>query len=132
MYSETSKNAAMRRANDEFLRRMLGGELGAAERTDDPQILSCRVRGEGVPSPLGRRRQPSAPSCNAGDGAGMTCPRKVAAPALAMVYSPVQCWEGLLEPMQALRAGSQFSSLVLPLEEKKFGESEVNHRRCSL
>jgi hypothetical protein len=36
-----------------------------------------------------------------------------------MVYSPVQGWDGVLDPMQALKNGSQFAALVLPLESDK-------------
>lgn len=132
MHSENSKNASQRRANDEFLRRMLGGELGMAEEGRRPScpLPSCRMGG--APTTRMPRREPSAPPCNDGDHAH-SCPRGIHAPALAMVYSPLQCWEGLLPPEKALKAGSQFSALILPLEAgAKRKESEVCNRRCNL
>lgn len=132
MHSENSKNAALRRANDEFLRQLLGGEPTRAEGTDR-RCPAARLseRNERNARPCRRQEEPSRPPCNQGDTVN-ACPKTLHAPALAMVYSPMQCFEGVLAPEQALRAGTQFAALVLPLEEKKFGESEVNHRRCTL
>lgn len=129
MHSENSKNAVLRRANDEFLRQLLGGEPMRAEGGSQHCPVACA--NESGTRPCRRREERPGPSCSQGD-AHHACPKTIAAPALAMVYSPLQCFEGLLEPAQALRAGTQFAALVLPLEEKRFGESEVNHRRCSL
>lgn len=133
MHSENTKNASLRRANDEFLRRMLGGELGRAE---DVSSLGCPIpcsrRAVGG-APINKaRRDPMPPPCNEGDCAH-SCPKEIGAPALAMVYSPLQCWDGLLPPEKALRAGSQFAALVLPLEQdRKSRESEVCNQRCNL
>ncbi|MBR2340337.1 MAG: spore coat associated protein CotJA [Clostridia bacterium] len=50
-----------------------------------------------------------------------TCPVQSWAPSLAMVYSPVQCWEGVLEPAEALANGSLFSGLIKPFEVEMGG-----------
>ncbi len=42
------------------------------------------------------------------------CAMQAWAPSLAMVYSPEQCWQGILEPSEALAHGSLFSELVKP------------------
>jgi hypothetical protein len=133
MHSENSKNASQRRANDEFLRRMLGGELGnTGERCHPSCPLPSTCRTSDTPQGRLAHREPPSPPCNEGDRTH-TCPREIYAPALAMVYSPLQCWEGLLPPEKALHAGSQFTALILPLESgAKSRESEVCNRRCNL
>lgn len=138
MYSDNVQHAAARQANDEFLRRLVGGELCRAEK--------CRPRGAGReasctrqsepcnrPQPrgavcnlrTGREEHPNPP-CNQGDECGVPTSH-IHAPALAMVYSPVQGWEGLLDPVQALAHGSQFTTLILPLEADK---RDGNCGRC--
>lgn len=129
MYSEIDRRASARRANDEFLRRMLGGELNGG---------ACEAMNQGVEeSP-----RPTLPPVNNGaacdgsengnangNGADRGCPKHLHAPALAMVYAPRQCWQNLLDPMSGLEHGSIFAELILPLEAVRgCGEKEV--RTC--
>lgn len=102
MYSDKFKHPASRRANDEFLRRMMGGELCAS---NELAVMSTGTAGDG------------APSCNQ-ESAG-ECPREIAAPAIAMVYAPRQCWRSILDNRTALKSGTLFAELVLPLEATK-------------
>ncbi len=115
----------MRRSDNDLLRRMLGGELDGG-----------RYQAADIPTPTPRRDE-SAPPCNGGDTPSSThqacgkgnCPTVVSAPALAMVYSPRQCWQNLLDPESGLRAGSIFAELVLPLEPgKKCADKEAKTR----
>ena len=159
MYSENSRNAAVRRANDEFLRKLISGELqndtshqhseqratgcGATRNNFAPNVRS----GEGSYCNLPQRKgcgcgalrgtaQQNTPSCNENDSAYtdgcMDCPAHVHAPALAMVYSPKQCWQNLLDPNRALVEGTLFADLVLPLDQSKnTNESEGCGRKCA-
>ena len=109
MYSEQEKRASVQRANDAFLRRMLGGELTSASRP---------TFSEEVPT---LPQYPTRPPCNGGDtgegaqgGGREECPVQVGMPALAMVYAPRQCWRGLYTPREALQHGTQFAELDLP------------------
>ena len=119
MYSENNKNIGVQRANNEFLRRMLGGELcGGSVPTfsEEPPALP---------------EYPVRPPCN-GDGSdsmsghdgtcGSVYGSAHSAPSLAMVYSPIQCWRRLLDPTEALKQGTQFSELVLPFEGYRKGK----------
>ena len=144
MYSEIDRRASTRRANDEFLRRMLGGELcgGAREAMNQGVEESPRPtlppvnnetacdgseRGNGV---CGRSGNGGCNGGGNGDGADRGCPKHVHAPALAMVYAPRQCWQNLLDPMSGLEQGSIFAELILPLEAVRgSGEKEVRTRR---
>ena len=130
MYSENNRRSVTRRANDDFLRRMLGGELTGdgfpvmqvptQERPSAPITQqSPRVRCDGSRA----SRESQAGSCP-------VCPDCIPAPAIAMVYSPRQCWRNLLDPETALSNGSLFAELVLPLEAvpRKNGK-EVPPRR---
>ena len=101
MYSENNRRTAVRRADEEFLRRLSGGELGVSP------IPHGNASPKDVPSP---RR-----SCN---GTPVPCQSDSFAPSLAMVYSPRQCWRGILDPAAGLAAGTIFSELILPLEVK--------------
>lgn len=128
MYSEQEKRASVRRANDAFLRRMLGGELSQNARPtlqmDSPELP----------------QYPTRPPCNGGDGEtgngglggsgviggacgqgmhqddnhGHACPTQPHMPSLAMVYAPYQCWRGVYAPEEALKHGTQFAELNLP------------------
>lgn len=115
MYSDTNRRAASNRTNDEFLRRMLGGEWSGdlpvmntspSPRPTLPNYGENRTACDGSPR---RDPVPSAPTCN-------DCPTHLHAPALAMVYAPKQCWRNLLEPSMGLKKGSIFSELILPFE----------------
>jgi len=119
MYSENGRRAAVRRSNDEFLRRMIGGEVIRAE-IPVASMESC---------PLSERPQGIRLSC---DGTAMEdgCPTQVHAPALAMVYAPKQCWRDLFELEAALRHGTLFRELLFPLEVgRKTAEEEGRPRK---
>lgn len=154
MYSEIDRRASAQRANDEFLRRMLGGELcggareamnqGVMEESARPTLppvnngTACdgserghggcgRAESDGHEGGCGRG------GCNGGgngDGTDRGCPKHVHAPALAMVYAPRQCWQNVLDPMSGLAHGSIFAELVLPFEgDRGCGEKEVRTRK---
>ncbi|MBQ9131085.1 MAG: spore coat associated protein CotJA [Clostridia bacterium] len=149
MYSENRRNAAVRRSNDEFLRQLIGGELQDSSYGERRTQRSCPTE-RSVPNC--RRQEPSScllserpmyerqsraessgPSCNENDQYSpcKDCPTVLNAPALAMVYSPRQCWRGVLSPHDALAAGSLFAELVLPLEQHRtFDGKEACGRKC--
>ena len=106
MYSEHNHRSA-RRVNDEFLRRMVGGELPAMNA-----MRSEEAHGQSTGRPF----------CNQNDEGNGGCPTHINAPSLAMVYAPGQCWRNLLEPEAALKNGSLFAELVMPFEgDRKSG-----------
>ena len=122
MYPEKDRRSSVRRANDEFLRRMLGGELGDG-------APFCAVMNPDVSAPMRPQLPPEdnrtacdgsqRPACDGGrrsDENGGECPKHIHAPALAMAYAPRQCWQNLLEPEAGLREGTIFAELILPLE----------------
>ena len=130
MYTENTRHTSLDRANDDFLRRMLGGELTGGERavmTKMEEALQkplhsgcamgdgCMERREAEHNAVEQRpRAEEGPSCNEGDENG--CPKYLYASSLAMVYAPYQCWQNLLDPESALEQGSQFADLILPFE----------------
>ena len=133
MYFDDQKHASVNRANDEFLRRMIGGELKGeellrlhSEVLDVPmeqggRRVDCRGNVYGAEAALGERIQERGTGCDCGD-----CPTEISAPALAMVYAPKQCWRGLLDPQTGLSHGSMFTELILPFEGcPKSGRMEV-------
>lgn len=106
MYSEHNSRPS-RRVNDEFLRRMVGGELISKEL---PVMNMARL--DTAPGQM-----PERPSCNQNDeNGGRECPVNINAPSLGMVYSPRQCWRNLLDHEAALSNGSLFAELVMPFE----------------
>ena len=114
MYSDNGRRSSVRRANDEFLRRMIGGEV---VRGDFP-VASIEL-------PVSPERPQNARLSCDGTVIEGECPTHVHAPALAMVYAPKQCWRELFEPEMALRHGTLFAELVLPFEAgRKYGEGE--------
>ena len=143
MYSENNRRASGMRANDEFLRRMLGGDLTGGElptmttersgqlpmgrNADEGYRESARERdrarlsneengsmGGGYPSCDGSvENGVSGGKPMCGDG---ECPTCISAPSLAMVYAPRQCWRNLLDLQSALDQGTLFAELVLPFE----------------
>lgn len=118
MYSENSRRTT-RRANDEFLRRMVGGELTGKELP----VMNMTPPGMG-------NGDEAAPGCNGSDtNTPGDCPVMLHAPSLAMVYSPRQCWRNLLDPRTALKNGSLFAELVLPLEAGHNHGKEVTGRK---
>ncbi len=130
MYSESNRKTASRRANDEFLRRMLGGELTGdgypvMSVTEPVQTREAPVRGENNRVSCDGTVRPTTP-----DATDKGCPTTLHAPALAMVYSPRQCWRNLFDPATGLSKGTIFAELELPLEvvgDKR--EKEVKIRR---
>ena len=129
MYSENNRRSAAQRANDEFLRRMLGGELtgdgfpvanlsAQAPMRPDARTNGNRIACDGTPRPD-----------NNASGADKSCPTSIPAPSVAMVYAPKQCWRRLLDPAQGLSKGSIFSELILPLEAAPHSVKEVKARR---
>lgn len=125
MYSEHNHKNSARRANDDFLRRMLGGELTgdgypvmSLQSTDQSPVKEGGTNCQGLP------RQEGEKACEKG------CPTHVNAPSIAMVYAPRQCWRKLLDPSTGLSKGSIFEELVLPLEAVHANsEKEVKIRR---
>ena len=107
MYSEPQKRPAANRANDEPLRRMLGGELSNCAAP----MLSLSKQEQDLPPCNEGDAVDIAPSCEIGE-----CPTLVHTPSLAMVYSPIQCWKNVLQPEAALAHGTLFADLILPLE----------------
>ena len=141
MYFENNRRAAQNRADADFLRRMLGGELngngcgcersngrsgnrpcdGNRERSySHTQAQERRGTGECCEwRPQTRLEKPSAPpesGCGCQKPCNTSCPTEIHAPALAMVYSPRQCWRKLLDPAEGLKQGTIFAELVLPFE----------------
>ena len=143
MYFENNRRAAENRADADFLRRMLGGELNGngcgCDRSDDrftnrsyertrersynrTPLENRRGMGECCEWTPQQARQeaPVRPENGCGCGCQMSCntscPTEIPAPALAMVYAPRQCWRKLFEPEDALKHGSLFAELVLPFE----------------
>ena len=131
MYMENNRRAAESRADADFLRRMLGGELNgvsnARVRTPSNAGRCCEWR------PQARQEAPmrpeggcsgQRPSCDT------SCPTEVPAPSLAMVYCPRQCWRSLFSPDDGLKHGTIFAELVLPFEGRQLGGKEGCARRC--
>jgi len=120
MYSEPQRRPATNRANDEFLRRMLGGELTEGVIS----VLNLQGGEAHGPSCDGTTEQ-DANACGIGE-----CPTCIHAPSLAMVYCPTQCWRNVLQPEAALACGSLFAELVMPLEAaSKNRGMEVRNRK---
>ena len=124
MYSENNRRYAARRADEEFLRRMSGGDLCGNAL---PTVATVAAKDVPVRDARGRVR------CDGSTQDGVctnVCESDSFAPSLAMVYSPRQCWRGLLSPSDALAQGSLFSELVLPLEAvPQHTDKEVRIRR---
>lgn len=131
MYSENNRRSASQRANDELLRRMMGGQL-----TGDALPVMNATPSK-TPDRLPVRDERVRVSCNGTarengtQGAGNTaCPTCIPAPSIAMVYAPKQYWRNLLDPASGLSQGSIFAELILPLEAvPQKGEKEVRARR---
>ena len=124
MYIESNRRAAESRADADFLRRMIGGELNCAPnnrmRNDANTGRCCEWR------PQMRQEAPVGPEggCGCQRPCDMSCPTQIAAPSLAMVYCPRQCWHKLLDPENALAHGSLFAELILPFEGRQIGGKE--------
>lgn len=114
MYSDYRRRAPVGRANDEFLRRMIGGELTSADmpvmNADTPMLPDCpQFDGPSCDGESGNAKPDAA--CGQGE-----CPSCIASPSLAMVYAPRQCWRNLFDHQSALEHGTLFAELVLPFE----------------
>ena len=136
MYPEKDRRSSVRRANDEFLRRMLGGELGdgtpfcAVMNSDVPERPRPQLPPEGNGPACDGSQRPSCDGMPRPDGNGGECPKHIHAPSLAMAYAPRQCWQNLLEPEVGLREGTIFAELILPFEAAKCRkETEVRPYR---
>ena len=136
MYFENNRRAAENRADADFLRRMLGGELNGngcgCERSCDRECSCNRTPAESrrgtagmccewtpqTRQPQARQELPTMPEngCGCQKPCNTSCPTEIDAPALAMVYSPRQCWRKLLDPAEGLKQGTIFAELVLPFE----------------
>ena len=119
MYSEKENRSGVQRANNEFLRKMLGGELmsGAVPvfNEETPPLPEYPTRPPCDGDPDYSMEGPVDAYCGKG------CDDPLKAPSLAMVYAPKQCWKGLYNPTEALKHGSQFAELVLPFEGYRKG-----------
>ena len=127
MYMENNRRAPQNRADADFLRRMLGGELNgnndgrSCGRDRAPLQPRQDYRGDCCEwAPQARQEAPMRPESNCGcqnnHHCNMSCPTEIDAPALAMVYCPRQCWRKLFDPEEGLRHGTIFTELVLPFE----------------
>jgi len=139
MYSENNRRSATRRADGEILRRMTGGELSCPHlssttpcgeapnggRTAPMRDARVRVACDGSKVTRGRADN----RCECGTATPTPCTPDSFAPSLAMVYSPHQCWRGVLSPADGLSKGTIFSELVLPFEAGHNHTKEVTIRR---
>ena len=139
MYFENNRRAPQNRADADFLRRMLGGELNGngCDRCEDrsnnrssdrscdrscnrSHVENRRAIGECCEWGAQARQEdvPMRPDggCGCQKPCNTSCPTEIPAPALAMVYSPRQCWRKLLDPAEGLKQGTIFAELVLPFE----------------
>ena len=141
MYIESNRRAAESRADADFLRRMLGGELNGNDRSRSCGRNSNRAplpsqRGNGCSScewrPQARQEMPQRPEGGCGCNSmpcDTSCPTEVPAPSLAMVYCPRQCWRSLFSPEDGLKHGTLFAELALPFEGRQLGGKEGCARR---
>ena len=125
MYIESNRRAAESRADADFLRRMLGGELNTMPnngmRNNTNAGRCCEWR------PQARQEMPQRPERGCGCNSmpcDTSCPTEVPAPSLAMVYCPRQCWRSLFSPEDGLKHGTIFAELVLPFEGRQLGGKE--------
>ena len=85
---------------------------------DYQRACGCTVRGmQGMGrtpwrAPYGGNRMPTEKPRISGDRDGCECD---CTEPLAIVTSPVQCWQNLYTPCEALSAGTLFKDLELPL-----------------
>ena len=151
MYSENNRRSASRRADADFLRRMLGGELtgdgypvmnlsNSSQNAQNRSIMGDNrqkaTENRQAQQNLGDNRSArpildqNIPPCDGSANGDRGCPTHTHTPALAMVYSPKQCWRNLLDPASGLSEGTIFAELILPLEVPvKNGTKEVKTRR---
>lgn len=93
MFSVDDIRTPRDRVSDEFMRRLLEGDM------QQPQHEAVRHHC----CPDSNRRSTAAPNCRMPDGRS-----------LAMVYSPCQVWRGIYAPDMALRRGTMFKELDKP------------------
>ena len=127
MYFENNRRAAENRADADFLRRMLGGELNGIRADRSPSAPRKETNGKCCEwAPQSQMRQPQARreeapvrpegGCGCQQPCNTACPTEIPAPSLAMVYAPRQCWRKLFDPEEGLKHGTIFAELVLPFE----------------
>lgn len=109
---EKNPPSASRRAGDDFLRRMLNGEL--SEKAIRPQsrfTAGTDMHATCECTDRDKRRQTAEPDCDA-------CPYPLSPsmPSLAMVYSPDQAWRCIYDTVSALKTGTLFKELDKPFE----------------
>ena len=107
MYERTQPSS--HRAGDDFLRRMLNGEL--TEKSNRMQMPTTGTRTSCGCEEREARERSAMPNCNA-----CPYPPSPTMPSLAMVYSPEQAWRCLYECSAALHAGTLFQELDKPFE----------------
>ncbi len=133
MYFENNRRTSSQRTNDDFLRRMLGGELKRENGTPcNSQDRASRQGGLGSKRSMPRSEmQETSNACPLRPASSCTCdcPTQIPAPAIAMVYVPRQCWKDVVEPSIGLAQGTIFTDLVLPLTGK-CGSPEKEVRPC--
>ncbi len=133
MYFENNRRTCSQRSNDDFLRRMLGGELkrdGGTSCNSNDRIPAKGCVGNDRPLPRGEMQgmpgNHEMPNACPASPCTHNCPTQIPAPAIAMVYVPRQCWKSVVEPSIGLSQGTIFTDLVLPLTGKcKSPEKEV-------
>lgn len=116
MNFDSQRNFRTRRANDEFLRRMHGGEIAGAERRERTVPVFAGTE-------ISAKNDRPLPRCDGTypDGGNPENGNVPSFPSLAMVYSPVQEWKEVLTPEEGLRSGSIFRQLLKPLENAGAG-----------
>lgn len=135
MYFENNRRAAESRADADFLRRMLGGELSNSRADASSADLRGSANGsfcEWSSRSQSQREATSSRPVSEYDSQkprNTACPTEIPAPALAMVYSPLQCWRKLFEPEEGLKHGTIFSELALPFEAASNKRGKEGHAR---
>lgn len=108
MYEKPHPTAA-RRSGDEFLRKMLSGDIPVGN-------MPAMEPSASIPTRDGNCCAGSAPSMPSRPSPCNHPALNPAMPALAMVYSPEQAWRCLYTPDKALNAGTLFAELDKPFE----------------
>ena len=129
MNTESNRQNSFRRSNDEFLRRMRGGEFCEEQRTRQKSEIPVLAT---LDIPGANNRQ--SPSC---DGRMSQEPEtgredygNCRYPSLAMVYSPKQKWREVMSPEDGLRHGTIFRELVKPWEAGERGRGGIPQTGC--
>ena len=125
MYPDNER-LSLRRSDDEFLRRLRGGEFGGGRIPLQPEGTVPVASAGGINLPPETAGNSETGYSYLSGIPGSVCKM----PSLAMVYSPLQDWKGILEPDVGLSHGSIFTDLIKPLEVvMRSGGMEVNTRK---